>query len=156
MFLSVGEEAYRSLVILVEETAVTVGVHICDSFGLVIFFLLPLKCTLFVYYQFTGVRTLELWSPWFRTLWHCHFGGFDIIVLIRLFAGFFFHKIIHFLLLCLLVIFATTHWAHGVLEVASNFVQNVFVIHWISSPFLHVIVIIVVSSPLIKLIDFSI
>jgi hypothetical protein len=60
MFLSVGEEAYRSLVILVEETAVTVGVHICDSFGLVIFFLLPLKCTLFVYYQFTGVRTLEL------------------------------------------------------------------------------------------------
>jgi len=145
-FSSVGEEAYRSLVIVVEETPITVVVHICNSFCLIILFLLPLECTLFVYYQFTGVRTLELWSPRFRTLWHCHFGRFDIIVLVRLFTGFLFHEIIHFLLLCLLVLTAA-HRAHGVLEVASDFVQNVFVINWISSPFLHVIAFIF-SSPL--------
>ena len=128
-----------SIIIVVKETSITVVVSkAIDFFICFVVLILLLESTFFCWSYLGGVWSLKLWSPWFRVLRHSHFRRFNVLIS-RYFAGSLFDKVIEVLLLFFLDIELTsTHGAHRIWEVASNFVQHIVIIDWISSPLLHV------------------
>lgn len=140
----------ESFSVVVEETSITVIVtHTIDFVFCFLVLILQLESTFLCWNYFGSIWSLKLWSSWFCMLRHCHFWRF-YIVLLRFFTRSLFNQVIFLLLFFFHIEFTSTHRAHRVFEIASNFVQQVVIIDRISSPFLNVR-----SSTLVPLWDLS-